>query len=161
YKPTITKVTGDVYAGGFFFLAGSNIVIAQKDLKFGLPEVKRGLFPFQVMECLTHVMPTRKVLDWCMRGYNLPVEEAMQLGLVTQIVEASAIDQVVNEIVKAIKENSPTAIRHGLIAFDHIKDRTAQHQYLMEMFMKTLGSRDGQEGIKAFKEKRKPVWTGE
>jgi len=83
YKPTIAKITGDVFAGGFFFIAGCNFCIAQDDIKLGLPEVKRGLFPFQVMENLMKVMPVRKVLDWCIRGYNLPVSEAEKLGLKT------------------------------------------------------------------------------
>jgi len=77
HKPTIAKITGDVYAGGFFFLAGSHIVVAQEAVKFGLPEVKRGLYPFQVMAALLRVMPARKVVDWCIRGYNLPVHEAV------------------------------------------------------------------------------------
>ena len=47
FKPSIAKITGDVYAGGFFFLSGANIVIAQDNVKFGLPEVKRGLYPFR------------------------------------------------------------------------------------------------------------------
>ena len=55
FKPTITVVDGDVYAGGFFFLAGCNIVLAQEGVKFGLPEVKRGLYPFQVMAALLNL----------------------------------------------------------------------------------------------------------
>ncbi len=161
YKPTIAKITGDVYAGGFFFLAGSNIVVAQEDIKFGLPEVKRGLFPFQVMASLMKVMPTRKVLDWCIRGYNLSVLEAEKLGLVTEVATSTEIDNLTDRIVEEIKQNSPTAIKYGLTAFDHITDGKEQQKYLMAMFLKTISSQDGQEGLKAFREKRKPVWTGE
>ena len=160
YKPTVAKITGDVYAGGFFFLAGCNIVIAQEDLTFGLPEVKRGLFPFQVMESLMKVMPRRKVLDWCIRGYNLAVEEAEKLGLVSTIAKSTEIDAITHTIVEELKQNSPTAIKNGLIAFDHIIDNKKEHQYLMEMFLTTLSSPDGQEGLRAFREKRKPIWTG-
>jgi len=161
YKPTITKVTGDVYAGGFFFLAGSNIVIAQDNIKFGLPEVKRGLYPFQVMASLMQVMPPRKVIDWCIRGYNLPVDQAERFGLVTTISTAEKIDETTQEIINELKQNSPTAIRNGLKALDHINPMGAQHQYLLKMLMETIGSKDGQEGLKAFREKRSPIWTGE
>lgn len=161
HKPTITKVTGDVYAGGFFFLAGSNIVIAQDNVKFGLPEVKRGLYPFQVMASLLKVMPARKVVDWCIRGYNLPVAEALQYGLVSQIAGVETIDAAVEKVVAELKENSPTAIRYGLQAYDKIQASAEEHKYLMEMLMKTVGTKDGQEGLKAFREKRKPEWTGE
>ena len=161
YKPTIAKVTGDVYAGGFFFLAGCNIVLAQDNVKFGLPEVKRGLYPFQVMASLMKVMPARKVVDWCIRGYNLPVAEAARFGLVSKVVKAAEMDEEAEKIIQELKQNSPTAIRNGLMAFDHISPSAEQHKYLLQMLMDTLGSKDGQEGLMAFREKRAPVWTGE
>ena len=161
FKPTIAKITGDVYAGGFFFLAGANIVIAQNDVKFGLPEVKRGLYPFQVMASLLQVMPARKVLDWCIRGYNLPVVEAEKYGLVTKMVPADQIDKSVDLVIQEIMQNSPTAIRNGLIAYDHVQPKGAAHKYLFDMLAQTIQSKDGQEGLKAFREKRAPKWTGE
>jgi len=161
HKPTIAKITGDVYAGGFFFLAGSHIVVAQEDVKFGLPEVKRGLYPFQVMAALLRVMPARKVLDWCIRGYNLPVHEAEKYGLVSHVTSTEDIDNQVNDIIEELKQNSPSAIRMGLEAYDHIQPDAATHKYLMEMLQKTVASKDGQEGLSAFREKRPPVWMGE
>ncbi|MEO1258447.1 MAG: enoyl-CoA hydratase-related protein [Bacteroidota bacterium] len=161
HKPVIAKVTGDVYAGGFFFLAGSHVVVAQDDVKFGLPEVKRGLYPFQVMAALLKVMPARKVVDWCIRGYNLPVVEAEQYGLVSHVSTQENIDAAVERIIDELKQNSPTAIKYGLEAFDKIRPAAAEHKYLFGMLMKTIGTKDGQEGLKAFREKRKPEWTGE
>jgi len=153
HKPTIAKITGDVYAGGFFFLAGSHIVVAQDMVKFGLPEVKRGLYPFQVMASLMRVMPARKV--------NLPVDEAEKYGLVTKVTTTERIDEEVNAIIKELKQNSPTAIRMGLAAYDHIQPAAETHHYLMDMLQKTITSKDGQEGLTAFREKRAPNWTGE
>ena len=161
YKPTIAKVTGDVYAGGFFFLAGSNIVVAQDDVKFGLPEVKRGLYPFQVMAALLKVMPARKVVDWCIRGYNLPVAEAERYGLVSQISTKENIDAEVEKIIDELKLNSPTAIRYGLESYDNIQPAAAENKYLYDMLMKTVSTKDGQEGLKAFREKRKPEWVND
>ncbi len=161
YKPTIAKVTGDVYAGGFFFLAGCHIVVAQSDIKFGLPEVKRGLYPFQVMAALLKVMPARKVVDWCIRGYNLSVKEAHQYGLVSEVANASNVDITTQKIIEELKQNSPSAIRYGLEAYDKIQPAAATHQYLYDMLQKTIGTKDGQEGLQAFREKRKPHWTGE
>jgi enoyl-CoA hydratase/carnithine racemase len=160
HKPTIAVVTGDVYAGGFFFLAGASIVLAQDDVKFGLPEVKRGLYPFQVMQALLQVMPERKVIDWCIRGYNLPVEEAATFGLVTEVCTADKIETRTTEICEELKLNSPAAIRNGLKAYRHIRPSGAQHAYLYDMLQQTITSADGQEGLKAFREKRKPNWTG-
>ncbi|GAA4275206.1 enoyl-CoA hydratase-related protein [Aquimarina gracilis] len=161
HKPIITKVEGNVLAGGFFFLAGANYVVCTDDVVLGLPEVKRGLFPFQVMAALLEVMPKRIVVDWCIRGYNMPVHKAKDYGLVTHVVTSESIDTTVNELLDDIKENSPTAIRLGLEALDTINQQASKHQYLMQMLQKTVGSKDGQEGLIAFKQKRKPVWKGE
>ncbi len=161
HKPVITVVTGDVYAGGFFFLAGSTYTVALDHVKFGLPEVKRGIYPFQVMASLLRVMPPRKVIDWCIRGYNLPVQQAAEWGLVTDVCDESNIELTVNEIINDLKANSPSAIRLGLEAFDHIQPSAEQHKYLMSMLQKTLMTKDGQEGLMAFRMKREPVWTGE
>ena len=161
YKPTIAKVTGDVYAGGFFFLAGSNIVVAQDNVKFGLPEVKRGLYPFQVMAALLKVMPARKVVDWCIRGYNLPAKEAEKYGLVTTVANATDIDAEIDRIIEELKQNSPSAIRLGLESYDQIQPSSSEHKYLYDMLQKTINTQDGQEGLKAFREKRLPQWTGE
>lgn len=159
--PIITQVSGDVYAGGFFFLSESTIVVAQENIKLGLPEVKRGLFPFQVMASLLKIMPPRKVIDWCVRGYNLPVEEAEKYGLVTCAVPENEIEEKVNSIIQELKENSPSAIKFGMEAFQNIHSGESKHSYLLSMLQKTIMTKDGQEGIAAFREKRKPNWKGE
>ena len=161
FKATIETVTGDVYAGGFFFLAGCNIVIAQNNVKFGLPEVKRGIYPMQVMAALLKVMPARKVIDWCIRGYNLEVNEAERYGLVTEVVAAADINLAVDNVIAELKQNSPSALRYGLEAYDHIQPSGDDHKYLHNMLQKAIMSKDGMEGLKAFREKRAPVWTGE
>ena len=161
HKPVIDKVNGDVYAGGFFFLASSTYVVAHKEIKLGLPEVKKGIFPFQVMATLINIMPARKVIDWCIRGYNLPAQEAYELGLITNLTTKEKVDETVNSLIEDLKENSPSAIRFGLEAYEKITKKQGQHEYLMQMLQKTIMTKDGQEGISAFKEKRKPIWTGE
>jgi enoyl-CoA hydratase/carnithine racemase len=160
HKPIVACVTGDVYAGGFFFLAGSSIVLANTGLKFGLPEVKRGLYPFQVMAALLNVMQPRRVLDWCIRGYNLPVKKAEEYGLVTKVISPEEMDQEVQAILEEIRGNSPSAIRLGMQAYARMQERETDHQYLYQLLQQAIASQDGQEGLRAFREKRKPKWTG-
>jgi methylglutaconyl-CoA hydratase len=161
HKPIITKVEGNVFAGGFFFLAGAHYVLCNNGIKLGLPEVKRGLFPFQVMAALLEVMPKRKVVDWCIRGYNLDVTDAHEHGLVTHLTTPMSMNTILGNLLEEIKANSPTAIRLGLEALDTINPKESQHKYLMDMLRKAVMSKDGREGLKAFKEKRAPIWVGE
>lgn len=160
YKPTIAVVNKDVYAGGFLILAGCLFVVANKELKFSLPEVKRGLFPMQVMASLIKIMPQRKVLDWCVRGYSLSANEANSLGLISHITTEDKIHITTAKLIEELKENSPTAIRLGLEAFNYISNSNNDHDYLYKMLKKAQESNDGREGLMAFKEKRKPNWKG-
>ena len=159
-KPTISVVEKNVYAGGFLILAGCLYVIADKNLRFSLPEVKRGLFPMQVMASLIQVMQPRKVLDWCVRGYSISSMQAKEYGLVTHLSTQDNIDIELSNLIKEILDNSPTAIRLGIEAYNYITNKPDQHQYLLEMLNKAIKSNDAKEGISAFKEKRKPNWKG-
>lgn len=162
HKPCIARVHASVYAGGFLLIGGCTHVIAVSGATFSLPEVKRGLFPFQVMASLLPLMPARQVLDLCIRARTLSANEAFQTGLVTQVVEEEALDEAVRQLTEEILALSPTAIRMGLEAYQHLQKLPAgqQHAYLHEMLQQVLKTEDAREGIAAFSEKRKPVWTG-
>ena len=161
HKPCIAKVDAPLFAGGFLLLTSCTHVLATKNAKFGLPEVKRGIWPFQVMAGLLKIIPARKVLDWCMRGTTLSVEEALDLGLVTDLVED--IDAASSDLIQTLKQNSPSAIRLGLAAYQSMQVLAAneQHQFLHKNLMEVIQTQDAQEGIQAFREKRAPNWTGE
>lgn len=148
-------------AGGLFFLAGSQYVIANKNVHLGLPEVKRGLFPFQVMASLMEVLPRRTVLDWCISGKNIDAKTAHEWGLITDLVEPNDLENKVNDLIAELAQNSPKAISLGLEAYDTIFPSSETHAYLLGMLQKAASSKDGMEGMMAFREKRKPVWRGE
>jgi len=160
HKPTLARVEGSVFAGGFLILANCTYVIANHGIRLGLPEVKRGLFPYQVMASLMEVMPRRQVLDWCLRGTDLSVEKALDYGLITHLVSPETGEVVLTELLNELLENSPMAIRMGLEAYDTLRstDPAEHHQYLKSMLFRSIQTPDAREGIAAFREKRKPVW---
>lgn len=164
YKPCIARVQGSVYAGGFMIIGGCTHVVAVEPVTFSLPEVKRGLWPFQVMAGLMNVMPHRKMLDLCMRAGVITAAKAKEYGLVTKVVaNVKELDDYINNLVEDIKQYSPSAIRNGLQAYHEMQSKTGNelHEYLFTMLGKTIETKDAQEGLKAFAEKRAPVWTGE
>ncbi len=163
HKPCIARVHGPVMAGGFLMIGGCTHVIAVEEAVFALPEVKRGIWPMQVMATLADLMTPRKLLDLCMRGRQLSAREACDLGLVTQVVKADELDSSIQKLLDDILAQSPSAIRLGLEAWDGLRNiaHEEQHRYLQQMLAKTLQTHDAREGLTAFREKRSPVWTGE
>ncbi len=162
HKPCIAKVHAPVYAGGFLIVCGCTHVVASANATFSLPEVKRGLYPFQVMQSLLQIMPARTVLDLCMRARTLTSAEAEKTGLVSKVVEGDKLNAEVQALVDEIFQYSPSAIRLGLEAFDNLKSIPAAeaHRYLKQMLGECIQTEDAAEGMAAFIEKRKPVWKG-
>ncbi|MCU0446188.1 MAG: enoyl-CoA hydratase-related protein [Microscillaceae bacterium] len=162
HKPVIAQVHAPVYAGGHLLIGGCTHVIATPKVFFALPEVKRGIFPFQVMDMLLKILPARKVLDWCITGGTMSAEQALTMGLVTELVEESRLEESVNQLISRIFENSPSAIRLGLKAFDEMRSvaEADKQAFLKWMLDQTIQTADAQEGLKAFAEKRAPNWTG-
>jgi enoyl-CoA hydratase/carnithine racemase len=162
YKPCIAKVHASVFAGGFLIICGCTHVVASNHATFSLPEVKRGLFPFQVMYSMLQMMPPRQVLDFCMRAKSVSAVEAEQLGLVSKVVTSDRLDEEVQTLVDDIFQFSPSAIRLGLQAYNDLKTLSGAdaHKHMKKMLGKALQTEDAAEGLAAFMEKRKPVWKG-
>lgn len=162
HKPCIAKVHAPVFAGAFLIICGCTHVVAADTTTFALPEVKRGIWPMQVMQSLIEILPARTALDLCMRGTTLSCSDALELGLVTSMVDAGELDNTVDGLVEELKANSPSAIRNGLKAYDQLRSiaDNEKQAYLKKMLFEVLGTADAAEGIAAFREKRKPNWSG-
>jgi len=163
FKPCIAVVHAPVMAGGFLLICGCTHVLAADTATFRLPEVKRGLWPFQVTASLLNVLSPRAIMDLCMRGNAIDAAEAERLGLVTRSVPATDLETAVDALLSDILTNSPTAIRLGLQAFHTMRDMPAseRHTYLREQLMQCIQTEDASEGLQAFMQKRNPVWTGQ
>lgn len=162
HKPSIAHVQGPVYAGGFLLVATSTYVVAAESATFSLPEVKRGLFPFQVLAVLLNIMPARTALDLCLRARMLQASEALTLGLVTDIVPTDALTDAVVRLTGELKQFSPTAMQFGLRAYQQLKDLPSgeQQAFLYDQFTQLQQTPDAKEGMAAFLEKRPPKWSG-
>jgi enoyl-CoA hydratase/carnithine racemase len=162
HKPCIAVVQGPVYAGGFLIVAGCHYVICSESAFFMLPEVKRGLYPMQVMASLLNILPVRKVIDLCIRAEKIDASSALEIGLATHVVPPGDLESTTTALCQQISENSPTAIRMGLAALDQLRQVSgeAAHAFLKAQLNAVLQTEDAKEGLQAFIDKRKPVWTG-
>ena len=163
HKPCVARVQGAVLAGGFLLVGGCSQVIAAENTTFSLPEVKRGIFPFQVLATLLEIMPARQALDLCMRASTLSAVEAQQLGLVTEVVKAENLDEAVQKYTDELKKMSPSAIRLGLRAYQEMKSvpSAQRYEFLYDQLQFALQTADAKEGIAAFMEKREAKWQNE
>jgi enoyl-CoA hydratase/carnithine racemase len=160
HKPCIARVQGPTYAGGFLLVGGATYVVAADTATFALPEVKRGLFPFQVLAVLLDIMPARQALDLCLRGRTLAAPEALAAGLATHVVPASEIDDTVGTLLADLTAASPTALQFGLRAYQQLKNlpKNQQQASLHDQFQQIQQTDDAREGMAAFLEKRPPKW---
>jgi enoyl-CoA hydratase/carnithine racemase len=103
-----------------------------------------------------------RVLDLVLTGRQIDAAEAKQLGLVSRVVEANELDDEIARLTATLLAFSPSALRLGKEAVYTLCEMEYQTsmRYLREMIVRTSRTEDTQEGIRAFFEKRKPVWTG-
>lgn len=160
--PLIARVNGTCMAGGMGLLSMCDMAIASSEVKFGLPEVKVGMFPMQVASVMQDLIPRRKFVEMCITGEPLSAQEALEMGLVNYVVDPGELDAKVDWLLGRITDKSPTAIRRGKNALRAIADMTfAQSISYTEAQLGSLRmTRDAGEGLAAFVEKRKPMWTG-
>ncbi|MCX8112360.1 MAG: enoyl-CoA hydratase-related protein [Bacteroidia bacterium] len=158
-KPLIAEVTGDVLAGGLLLITGATFVIAPRSCRFSLPEVQRGLFPFQVMKALSAFMPRRWALNWCLLGATYTAEQLAPWGLITHLVETKEeVFPAGETLIELLRLGAPLAMQKGLFAYRRLD--ALSHAELNALLMELVQSEDAREGILAFREKRSPVWKG-
>ncbi len=160
--PLVARVNGACMAGGMGLLTMCDLAVAADHCRFGLPEVKIGLFPLQVAAVMQNMVQRRKFAELCITGEPITAHEALEMGLVNYVVKAEDLDTKMAWLLARIVDKSPTAIRRGKYALRAIEDMTfAQSIAHMETEIATLRlTADAQEGLTAFVEKRAPSWTG-
>lgn len=156
-KPLIVEVTGDVLAGGMLLLTGATFVVAHEGARFSLPEVQRGLFPFQVMKALAQFMPPRVALGWCLLGETRTAAELQTYGLITHLVpQREAVFPATDNLIEHLRAGAPLAMQKGISAYRQLDQLS--HAQLNALLLELAQTEDAREGLLAFREKRKPLW---
>ncbi|MNT17119.1 Carnitinyl-CoA dehydratase [compost metagenome] len=157
-KPSICVVRGDVIAGGFLIALSCTYLFALPHVRFSLPEVKIGLFPFQVLALLTEYMPERKAMDLCISGRSFSAEEALEKEILYGMLDAE--ETVLIELKRTILENAPLAISRGFVALRKLKEQDYDDKYnfLLESLADLRKTNDFKEGMDAMRNKRKANW---
>jgi enoyl-CoA hydratase/carnithine racemase len=161
-KPAIVRVNGVCMAGGMGLLCMTDMAVAADTAIFGLPEVMVGVFPMQVLALLQSIAPRRFVNEWCITGEPFDARTAQDAGLLNHIVPAAELDTKIDWLIARITDKSPTAIRRGKYAMRAIAAMSFDESiaYLESQIAILSMTEDAKEGLKAFAERRKPVWPG-
>lgn len=158
--PLVARVNGACMAGGMGLMAMCDLVVAAPHAIFGLPEVKVGVFPAQVLSVLNGLIGPRALTELCITGEPVTAQEALALGLVNRV--ADDLDAGVQALLDRFLDKSPAAIRRGLYLMKRIgamsfEESMAFTESQIGLFALT---EDAAEGQAAFREKRKPTWSG-
>jgi enoyl-CoA hydratase/carnithine racemase len=158
--PLIARVNGACMAGGMGLMSMCDMAVASSHAVFGLPEVKVGVFPAQVLSVLQHLIPRRVLVEMCITGEPITSAQALEYGLVNYV--ADDVDAKLQWLLERLLDKSPAAIRRGLYTMKKIEAMTFEESMSFtesQIALFTL-TEDAKEGQKAFQEKRKPVWVG-
>lgn len=160
--PSVARVNGACMAGGMGLLAMTDLAVAADNVVFGLPEVKIGLFPMQVMSLLQELVPPRVVQEWCLTGEPFDAQTALAHGLLNYVVAPAELDAKTQWLLDRITGKSPTAIRRGKYAMRAIASMSFEQSiaYTESQIALMAMTEDAKEGFASFNERRKPVWTG-
>lgn len=162
-KPLIAAVNGLALGGGFEIALACDLVVAADHAQFGLPEVKRGIVAGA--GGLVHLgrrIPRALALEMVMTGDPISAIRAQELGLVNRVVPATELLDAALELAARVTANGPLAVRLSKALVINSPDLTLDEAWKRshEAGQQVMRSEDMKEGVRAFTEKRTPVWTG-
>lgn len=162
HKPTIAAVNGHCLAGALGVALACDLIVAKDSATFGTPEINVGVFPFMIMALIYRNIGRKKTNELLLLGDRLDAAEAERIGLVNRVVAADAFDDAVADWAGRLAKKSPVLMRLGKDAMFAQQDMHFEEalEYLHHNLTLSFSTEDIQEGVKAFFEKRDPVWTG-
>jgi methylglutaconyl-CoA hydratase len=160
-KPTIAMVNGSAIGGGTGFLSACDIAIAAEGAKFGLSEVKIGLVPAAISPYVIRKIGESKAREYFLTGKRMTAERAAEIGLVNEVVPRDQLGDRVNALVQHLLTSGPDAIANCKELIRRVPNMTIEEAkaFTARMIANLRISDEGQEGMTAFLEKRKPRWV--
>ena len=161
-KPTIAKVQGAAYGGGVGLVACCDIAIGAHEARFGLTESKLGLLPAVISPYVIAAIGPRQARRWFASAETFDAAEACRIGLLHEVVHATTLDTAVQRQIDLLLKAGPIASAHAkalVHAVAGLRDGDAIDAANAALIAALRVSPEGQEGLSAFLEKRKPNWT--
>ncbi|MBI2979340.1 MAG: enoyl-CoA hydratase/isomerase family protein [Chloroflexi bacterium] len=160
-KPTLAVVNGIALGGGCELAVGCDMAIASEKAELGQPEIKLGGLAPAAVPLFQRMVGEKKAFELILLGENISAREAERIGLINKVVAEEELDKAAEELARKLLGKSSLSVKLVREAFYQCADAAefaAALQRATELGIKTWETEDGQEGLKAFLEKRKPVW---
>ncbi len=158
---TISAVRGNVFGGGIGLMGVCDFVLAETNTHFMFSEVKLGLLPATILPFVAKRLSLQHLRKWILTGSLFTAQEAYQAGLVDLICEHEKLESALAEFLISFEPASPNAIKNAKQLINQVVSGNidiTNTKATSTILAKALLSPDGQEGIHAFLEKRKPEW---
>lgn len=160
--PTVARVNGHAFGGGVGLIACCDLAVALETAKFGLTEVRLGLAPATIAPFVIPRIGVNNARHYMLTGERIDAERAVRIGLVSDTVPNGQLDGHVADLVDLLLAGGPHAQAHCKELIHRISsgqhDEAETDRRTSELIAALRVSREGQEGLNAFLEKRKPSW---
>jgi E-phenylitaconyl-CoA hydratase len=161
YKPVIAAINGYCLGGGLELALVCDIRLASETARFGQPEIKRGIFPgMGATQRLPRLMPYNLAAEILITGEHIDACEAYRIGLVNRVVPVDELMPSARALAEKISENAPLALRAVKEALLRSYELPLEQGLRVEGLLRRIigETEDAKEGMRAFVEKRKPVF---
>lgn len=160
-KPTIARVNGVAIGGGTGLVAVCDIAVAASNAKFSFSEVKLGLIPACISPYVIKKCGEGRCREFFLTGERMTAEKACTAGLINFVVPLDEIDKIVDGLVTQLISSGPVAIEKCKELLRKIPELPLEKasKYTADVIAQMRMSKEGQEGMNAFLEKRKPKWN--
>ncbi|OGO17400.1 MAG: hypothetical protein A2Z02_05025 [Chloroflexi bacterium RBG_16_48_7] len=161
--PVIAAINGDAYAEGLELALACDIRIAAPSAMFCLPAIQSGALPEEGgTQRLPRIIGVTKAMEMALTGESIDAAEALRIGLISRFVEPIGLLAAASEMAEAMTTKSPLALSYAKEAINKGLDLTLEQGLRLEadLYFLLHTTEDRSEGIKAFREKRKPEFKG-
>lgn len=162
-KPVIGRINGTAIGGGTGLVAVCDIAVAVERAKFSFSEVKLGLIPACISPYVLKKCGEGRCREFFLTGERLTAEKAFAAGLINQVTTPDRLDNVIEKITEKLISSGPEAISKCKELLRNVSEMSFSkaRKYTAEVIAGLRISDEGQEGMAAFLEKRKPGWVTE
>lgn len=161
-KPVVARVQGDAYAGGTGLVAAADIAVTVPEAGFCLSETRLGLIPATISPYVIRAMGERAARRYMVTAERFDAAEALRIGYVHEVVDASSLDATVKRYVDVLLANSSNAMNETKRLIRDVATAPLDETLLDDTagrIASVRASEEGKEGIRSFLEKRKPSWV--